>query len=162
MHCSRCGGDRALSGGNLKFFVVATKSFVFKTIWRRNASTTTALRVLYHFKPDLHPRAKVLKRKGLQVSDCRLTAESAAPAASVCSNQHVMLVHGSSCLPCQPIALPLEPLSLLRHVTLLLAVLKNPTPIAQTGYHLDDPDSLSPQSTSHPRSLQKLRIEAGE
>ena len=146
MHCSRCGGDRALSGGNLKFFVVATKSFVFKTIWRRNASTTTALRVLYHFKPDLHPRAKVLKRKGLQVSDCRLTAESAAPAASVCSMACCMASH--ACLA------RAQPLPLLTHV----ALLPNPTPIAQTGT-ISTTDSLSPHLIG---GLLELCIEAGE
>jgi hypothetical protein len=41
MHCSRCGGGRALSGGILKVFEVATKSFVFWTIWRRNASAAS-------------------------------------------------------------------------------------------------------------------------
>ena len=76
------------------------------------------LGVTVHFKPELK------QSKGASVrgtASQRLTAESAAPAASVCSMECFMTSH--ACL-----ALPL-PLSLLTHVTLL----PNPTPIAQAG-----------------------------
>ena len=69
----------------------------------------------------------------------RLTAESAAPAASVCSMECFMTSH--ACL-----ALPL-PLSLLTHVTLL----PNPTPIAQTGT-ISTTDSLHHMSSEVSRS----------
>jgi hypothetical protein len=76
----------------------------------------------------------------------RLTAESAAPAASVCSMACFMASH--ACL-----ALPL-PLPLLNRV----ALLPNPTPIAHTGT-VSTFDSLSPHLIG---GLLELCIEAGE
>ena len=69
----------------------------------------------------------------------RLAAESAAPAASVCSMECFMTSH--ACL-----ARPL-PLSLLTHVTLL----PNPTPIAQAGT-ISTTDSLHHMSSEVSRS----------
>ena len=77
---------------------------------------------------------------GIGTASQRLTADSAAPKASVCSMKCFMTSH--ACL-----ALPL-PLSLLTHVTLL----PNPTPIAQTGT-ISTTDSLSPH-VSRPASEQ--------
>jgi hypothetical protein len=105
--------------------------------------TTTALRLLYYFKRDLHPSKGAF---GIGTASQRLTAESAAPAASVCSMECFMPSHA-----CLALSLPL---SLLTHVTLL----PNPTPIAQTGT-ISTNDSLSPHVIG---GLQKLRIEAGE
>ena len=83
---------------------------------------------MYHFKRHVNP-SKSASVRG--IASQRLTAESAAPAASVCSMECFMTFH--ACL-----ALPL-PLSLLTHV----ALLPNPTPIAQTGT-ISTNDSLSP------------------
>ena len=95
--------------------------FRARTAWpalRTSVHTATALRFLYKSKRDLHPSKGA---SGIGTASQRLTAESAAPAASVCSMECFMPSH--ACL-----ALPL-PLSLLTHV----ALLPNPTPIAQTG-----------------------------
>ena len=80
------------------------------------------------------------------IASQRLTAESAAPAASVCSMACFMASH--ACL-----ALPL-PLALLRHV----ALLPNPTPIALAGT-VSTIDSLPVRLIG---GLLELFIEAGE
>ena len=105
--------------------------------------TTTASSSLYGFKPHLD-RSKGASVRGTESQ--RLTAESAAPAASVCSMACFMASH--ACL-----ALPL-PLPLLSRV----ALLPIPTPIAQTGT-ISMIDSLSPHLIG---GLLELCIEAGE
>ena len=100
-------------------------------------------RSLYHFKRDLRP-SKGASANG--TASQRLTAESAAPAASVCSMACFMASH--ACL-----ALPL-PLPLLSRV----ALLPSPTPIAHTGT-VSTFDSLSPHLIG---GLLELFIQAGE
>ena len=72
---------------------------------RTSVYTPTALRLVYKSKRDLHPSKGAF---GIGTASQRLTAESAAPAASVCSMECFMTSH--ACL-----ALPL-PLSLLMHM----------------------------------------------
>ena len=100
-------------------------------------------RSLYHFKRDLRP-SKGASANG--TASQRLTAESAAPAASVCSMACSMASH--ACLA------RAQPLALLSHVGLL----PNSTPIALTGV-ASMIDSLSPHLIG---SHLQLCIEAGE
>jgi hypothetical protein len=119
-----CGlvGD-SVASVNLTFFSSHDLRYRFRPrsalpSLRTSVYTATALRLLYKSKRDLQPSKGAF---GIGTASQRLTAESAAPAASVCSMECFMTSH--ACL-----ALPL-PLSLLTHVTLL----PNPTLIAQAG-----------------------------
>ena len=97
----------------------------------------------------LHFNSEVERSKGASVrgiASQRLTAESAAPAASVCSMACFMASH--ACLA------RAQPLALLSHVGLL----PNSTPIALTGT-ISMIDSLSPHLIG---GLLELCIEAGE
>ena len=105
--------------------------------------TTTALRLLYHFKRHLHPSKGAF---GIGTASQRLTAESATPAASASRIACSMASH--ACLA------RAQPLPLLRRV----ALLPSPTHIAQTGT-ISMIDSLSPHLIG---GLLELCIEAGE
>ena len=106
-------------------------------------NTATALRLLYCFKSGLHPSKGAAT---IGTVSQRLTTESAAPAASVCSMACSMASH--ACLS------RAQPLPLLRRVALLPSL----TPIAQTGT-VSTIDSLSPHLIG---GLLELCIQAGE
>ena len=97
----------------------------------------------------LHFNSEVERSQGASVrgiASQRLTAESAAPAASVCSMACFMASHA-----CHALSLPL---TLLRRV----ALLPNPTPIALAGT-VSTIDSLPVRLIG---GLLELFIEAGE
>ena len=110
---------------------------------RTSIRTPTALRLVYHFKRHVNPSKGAAT---IGTVSQRLTAESAAPAASVCSMACSMASH--ACLA------RAQPLPLLRRV----ALLPSPTPIAQTGT-VSTIDSLSPHLIG---GLLELCIQAGE
>ena len=105
--------------------------------------TTTALRLLNHFKRDLNPSTRW---REIGTASQLLTAESATPTQGDAS---------MSCfMPCHACHATAQPLPLLSRV----ALLPNPTPIALTGA-ASMIDSLSPHLIG---SRLQLCIEAGE
>ena len=110
---------------------------------RTSIRTPTALRLVYHFKPDVRPSKGAPVRR---VASQRLTAGSGAPTLSVNSMPCFM-----ACPACLARA---QPLQLLSHVGLL----PNSTPIALTGT-ISMIDSLSPHLIG---GLLELFIQAGE
>ena len=105
--------------------------------------TDGTLRLVYHFKRDLHPSKGA---SGIGTASQRLTAESATPTQGDAS---------MSCfMPCHACHATAQPLPLLSRV----ALLSNLTPIALTGA-ASMIDSLSPHLIG---SRLQLCIEAGE